>query len=141
MCGLVTANEQDSSRCCPRVLFRRRQFYSKRLLLRAFASESARQLMSFSRQSHMISQDTCAGVCIDSTRNELASLAHSFYTSISSCINYTLQLYKPWMMLHSRLYKRLILFFANFGKIHNNIIASCVARPARLHVRARAHPG
>ena len=36
------------SRCCPRVLSRRRRFYSKRLLLGAFASETARQLTSFS---------------------------------------------------------------------------------------------
>ena len=57
------------------------------------------------------------------TRNELASLAHSFYTSISSCINRTFQPYKVWMMLHSRLYNRLIHFTRIF---HNNIIA---ARP------------
>ena len=36
------------SRCCPQVLFRKRIFYSKRLLLGAFASEAARQLTSFS---------------------------------------------------------------------------------------------
>ena len=36
------------SRCCPQVLFRRRRFYSKGLLLGAFASEAARQLTSFS---------------------------------------------------------------------------------------------
>ena len=36
------------SRSCPRVLFTKRQFYSKRLLLGAIASEAARQLMSFS---------------------------------------------------------------------------------------------
>ena len=38
----------SESRCYPRVLFRRRRFYSKRLLLGAFASEAARQLTTFS---------------------------------------------------------------------------------------------
>ena len=34
--------------CCPRVLSRRQRFYSKRLLLGVFASETARQLTSSS---------------------------------------------------------------------------------------------
>ena len=36
------------SRCSPRVLFRKRRFYPKRLLLGTIASEAARQLTSFS---------------------------------------------------------------------------------------------
>ena len=36
------------SRCCPRVLFRKRRFYSKRLLMGAIESEAARQQTSYS---------------------------------------------------------------------------------------------
>ena len=45
---------------CPRVLFRKRRFYSVRLLLGAIASEAAKQLTSFSGwliDGRMISQD------------------------------------------------------------------------------------
>ena len=37
------------SRFCPQVLSRRKRFYYKRLLLRAFASEAARQLTRLAR--------------------------------------------------------------------------------------------
>ena len=46
--------ERFESHCCPRVLFRRKRFYSKCLPLGAFASEAARQLTSL---SGMMSQD------------------------------------------------------------------------------------
>ena len=67
----MTVNELDSRvavvhRC---TLFRKRQFYSKRLLLGAFASEAARQLTSFFGspidESHMISQDVHARAHIE----------------------------------------------------------------------------
>ena len=69
------------SRCCPRVLFRKRRFYSKRLLLGAIASEAARQLTSFSGHSHMIGQDVqvwtsalrCACAYADAPVIELAA--------------------------------------------------------------------
>ena len=35
------------SHCCPQVLFRKRRFYSKRLLLGAFVSEATRQLANW----------------------------------------------------------------------------------------------
>ena len=44
------------SRYCPRVLFRRRRFYSKWLLLGAFASEAARQRRLEVWLDHMVAQ-------------------------------------------------------------------------------------
>ena len=46
--SLDSKRARIESRCCPQVLFRKRRFYSKCLLLGVFASEAARQLTSFS---------------------------------------------------------------------------------------------
>ena len=76
-------------------------------------------------------------------RNELASLAHSFYTSIDQFMHHLYQdyillivlfnsIYKTEMMLHSRLYNRLI-FLREFLKISHIILL----RTARLAAYAR----
>ena len=63
---------------------------------------------------------------------ELSSLI-PFYTSISSCINCTLQLYIPWLMLDSRMCNRLIYLMRIFEKF-TIILLRCAVGCVCMHM-------
>ena len=71
---------RSESRCCPRVPFRRRRFYSKRLLLGAFASEAAKQLSVNVRYAIML---------IDSYADNAQILRYMSNSSILYGVRYT----------------------------------------------------
>ena len=80
-------------------------------------------------------------VVLRNTRNELASLDHSFYTSINLCTNCTksillIVLYKSRMMLHSRLYNRLIYFTRIYKKFTIILLRRAACICAHVHILA-----